>query len=162
MHSSRGHQLHPAGSAGSPGITEDDKWSALRLGLAGETMLTENVKLSGEVAYLPWVKFTGTDDHFFGNLGTLAEEFPESGNGQGVQLEALISYYLTPQFSIGVGGRYWAMWTTSGTISCTFGAFGLCGPTPTPPQFFKAVVEQAGVIVQASYRFDTSVASVTK
>jgi Omptin family len=149
-------------TSGSPGITEDDKWSALRIGIAGETMLTENIKLSGEVAYLPWVKFTGVDDHFFGNLGMLAEEFPASGNGQGVQLEALLSYYFTPQFSIGVGGRYWAMWTTDGTISCTFDVTGNCGPTPTPPQFFKAVVEQAGVIVQASYRFDSSSASVTK
>jgi opacity protein-like surface antigen/outer membrane protease len=152
----------PVPTSGSPGITEDDKWSALRIGIAGETMLTENIKLSGEVAYLPWVKFTGVDDHFFGNLGMLAEEFPASGNGQGVQLEALLSYYFTPQLSIGVGGRYWAMWTTSGTISCTFDVTGNCGPTPTPPQFFKAVVEQAGVIVQASYRFDSSSASVTK
>jgi opacity protein-like surface antigen len=146
----------------SPGITEDDKWSALRIGIAAETMLTESVKLSGEVAYLPWVKVTGVDDHFFGNTGMLAEEFAGSGNGRGVQVEALLSYYLTPQFSIGVGGRYWAMWTTDATVSCTFGAFGLCGATPTPPQFFKAVVEQAGVIVHASYKFDASSPLVTK
>jgi opacity protein-like surface antigen len=143
-------------TSGSPGITENDKWSALRIGIAGETMLTENVKVSGEVAYLPWVNFTGVDDHFFGNVGMLADEFPESGSGRGVQLEALVSYYLTPQFSIGVGGRYWAMWTTNATFNCMFDATRTCGPTPTPPQFFKAVVEQAGVIVQASYKFDSS------
>jgi outer membrane protease len=149
-------------TSGSAGITEDDQWSALRIGIAGETMLSERIKLSGEVAYLPWAKFTSTDNHFFGNTGMLAETFAGSGNGRGVQLEALLSYYLTPQFSIGVGGRYWAMWTTDATVSCTFGAVGLCGTTPTPPQFFKAVTEQAGVMVQASYRFDSAGALVVK
>jgi opacity protein-like surface antigen len=152
----------PVPTAGAAGITEGDRWSALRLGIAAETMLTENVKLSGEVAYLPWVSLSGVDDHFFGNSGQLATEFPESGNARGVQLESLLSYYLTQQLSIGVGGRYWAMWTTSGTIGCTFDVTSTCGPPPIPAQFFKAVVEQAGVIVQASYRFNSAGAWVEK
>jgi len=127
-----------------------------------ETMLSERVKLSGEVAYLPWVKFTGTDNHFFGNSGALAEQFAEWGVGRGVQLEAIVSYYLTPQLSIGVGGRYWAMWTTDAATNCTYGAMGLCDATPTPPQFFRTVVEQAGVTVQASYKFNGSGALLTK
>ena len=142
-------------TSGSAIITENDKWRAARIGVAGEAMLTDRVKLSGEVAYLPWVHFDGVDQHFFGNFGMLAENFPESGNGRGVQVEALVSYYLTPQWSVGVGGRYWGIWTTSGQMNCTFGASGLCGATPTPPQFFKAQVEQAGALVQTSYKFST-------
>jgi outer membrane protease len=142
-------------TSGSANITENDKWRAARIGVAGEAMLTDRVKLSGEVAYLPWVHFDGIDQHFFGNSGILAENFPESGNGRGVQVEALVFYYLTPQWSVGVGGRYWGMWTTSGQMNCTFGAGGLCGATPTPPQFFKAQVEQAGVLVQTSYKIST-------
>lgn len=49
------------------------------------------------------------------------------------------SYYLTDQFSVGVGGRYWAMWTTEGETS------GFKGDA------FKA--EQAALLLQASYKF---------
>jgi hypothetical protein len=118
------------------------------------------VKLSGEVAYLPWVKLNGVDQHFFGNTGILASNNPESGNGRGVQLEAFLSYYFTPQFSVGVGGRYWGLWTSSGQVIRDFDATGF--PTPSPPQFFKGVVEQAGVLVQASYRFGAPGAVVAK
>jgi hypothetical protein len=107
------------------------------------------VKLSGEAAYLPHVVFNGVDQHFFGNLGILASDNPESGSAQGVQLEALVSYYLTREFSVGVGGRYWGMWTTSGQVLRDFGV-----PPVTPaPQFFKGVVEQAGGFVQFAYTF---------
>jgi outer membrane protease len=139
----------PVPTSGSPIITETDRWQALRLGIAGDVMVTERVKLSGEAAYLPYVKFDGYDFHFAGNSGTIAGIFPEGSNGgQGVQLEALASYYLTPQFSVGAGGRYWAMWTTNGIYSKSFPPSEV-----TPPNYLRGAVEQAGVIVQAAYKF---------
>lgn len=138
-------------TSGSPNITENDSWRAARIGLTGETMLTDWVKISGEVAYLPWVNFRGIDQHFFGNSGILASDNPESGRGQGVQLDALISYYLTPQWSIGVGGRYWSLWTTTGQANRDINR-GVPIP-PTAPQFFRAQVEQVGMFVQANYSF---------
>jgi hypothetical protein len=137
---------------GSPNITENDTWRAARIGLAGETMLTDRLKISGEVAYLPWANFTGVDQHFFGNTDILASDNPESGRGQGVQLEGILSYYFTPTFSIGAGGRYWAMWTTNGQAIRDFDAF-VFPPAPSAPQFFKAQVQQAGAFFQASYKF---------
>jgi opacity protein-like surface antigen/outer membrane protease len=140
----------PVPTSGSPIITETDRWQALRLGIAGDMMVTERVKLSGEAAYLPYVKFDGYDFHFAGNSGTIAGIFPEGSNGgQGVQLEALVSYYLTPQFSVGVGGRYWAMWTTNGSYTKTFPPSDV-----SAPNYFRGTVEQAGVIVQAAYKFN--------
>jgi hypothetical protein len=88
----------------------------------------------------------------------VAEVFPEEGSGTGVQLDAVLSYALTDQFSIGVGGRYWAMRTTSGQWSC-FG--GLLCPAATPPQYFRGKAEQAGVLVQAAYKFAAPAAIVT-
>jgi opacity protein-like surface antigen len=141
----------PVPASGSPVVTENDKWSAVRVGMSAETMLTDRVKISADVAYLPWVRFNGTDQHFVGNTGTLAEIFPANANGSGVQVEATLSYYLTPQWSVGVGGRYWGLWTSpSGQFNCTFG----CAATPTAPQYFRAQVEQIGAFVQTSYRFD--------
>ena len=120
-------------------------------------MLTDRIKISGEAAYLPSVNFNGVDHHFGGNTGTLAEMFPASGKGNGVQLEALASYYLTRKWSVGMGARYWGMWTTpTAQVNCSFG----CGPTPTAPQNFRAQVEQFGAFVQTSYKFDWSGGSV--
>jgi opacity protein-like surface antigen len=141
----------PVSTSGAADITEKDQWRAARVGVAAETMITDRLKIGGEVAYLPWVSFNGVDHHFFGNSGILAEEFPESGSGRGVQIDALVSYYLTPQWSIGVGGRYWGLWTSSGQFNADLLA-GVPVP-PTPPQVFKAQVEQAGAFVQTSYKF---------
>jgi opacity protein-like surface antigen len=132
------------------GITEDDTWQSLRLGSSAEVMLTPRLKLTADAAWLPYVWFSGTDRHIFLGTSIVAEVFPESGHGTGVQLEAVLSYSLTDQLSIGIGGRYWAMRTTSGEWNC-FG--GLLCPGPTPPQIFRGTVEQAGVLVQAAYKF---------
>jgi len=122
-------------------ITESDTWKALRVGLSGEAMMTERVKVAADVAYLPYVNFEGLDTHWQ-RPGVL---FPEGSNGgQGVQLEGLLSYYLTPALSVGVGGRYWAAWTTNGTYTLAGINF---------PQSFRGAFQQAGAFVQASYNF---------
>jgi hypothetical protein len=137
-------------TTGAATITETDHWDALRIGAAVEAMLTPQVKLSADIAYLPYVSFNGFDNHFFGNSGVLGETFSETGSGQGVQLEGVVSYLFTPNFSVGVGGRYWGLWTTSGTINRTFSALCGCGSTPG---FFKGTAEEAGAFLQASYKF---------
>ena len=121
-------------------ITENDKWNSLRVGVNGEIMITDRVKLGADVAYLPYVAFNGTDDHVLRAL-----IFEESGTGTGLQLESILSYLITEQFSIGVGGRYWAMWTTKDTISDTAGA-------PCPCQTLPAKTDRFGVFVQLDYR----------
>ncbi len=139
-------------SDGSAIISETDTWQALRVGVSGETMLINRLALSADIAYLPYVNFSGVDDHFFGNTGQVASVNPETANkGAGVQLEAMVSYYITPQFSFGVGGRYWSLWTTDGQVSRTVD--NGVPVTPLPPQVFKGAVEQVGVFLQAAYRF---------
>jgi hypothetical protein len=139
-------------SAGSSIITENDKWQALRVGVGGEMMLINRLAISADAAYLPYVNFSGVDHHFFGNTGQIASVNPEtSSNGAGVQLEALISYYATSQFSVGVGGRFWSLWTTDGQAIRTVD--NGVPIAPTPPQTFKGAVEQAGVFLQAAYKF---------
>jgi outer membrane protease len=123
------------------GIIEDDTWRALRLGAAVSFGLAPDLTLSGEAAYLPYVSFMGTDDHVLRSLLS-----PEEGHGLGVQLEAMLSYAVTDAFSVGVGGRYWSMWTTSGTVN--FGGTGIIIP-------MRYAVEQAALLVQGSYRFSS-------
>lgn len=120
-------------------IKEDDTWRALRLGTAVDMELAPRITFSGEAAYLPYVKFTGVDDHMLRNLRS-----PENGEGTGVQLEATLSYALTEALSLGVGGRYWSMWTTEGTVN--FGGTGEIVP-------MRYAAEQAHLLLQGSYKF---------
>jgi opacity protein-like surface antigen/outer membrane protease len=140
------------GNATSPTSTfiirETDTWNAVRVGLAGDFMPFDRVKLSAEAAYLPYVAFRGVDDHL---LFTPTEIFPEWSNaGNGVQLEGMLTYFVTDRLSVGVGGRYWAMWTIGARSNCV----SFCSDAPTRPQFFKAAAEQVGLLAQASYKFD--------
>jgi outer membrane protease len=123
------------------GITENDKWQSLRVGVAGELMVFDRLKLSGDLAYLPYVRFDGTDNHV---LRTIVS--PESGTGRGVQLEAIISYFVSQQLSLGAGARHWAMWTSNDAITNFGGA-------PCPCQTLPAKTERYGGFLQASYRF---------
>jgi opacity protein-like surface antigen/outer membrane protease len=124
------------------GITESDMWQAMRVGINGETTLTDQFKVSVDAAYLPFVDFSGLDTHWQRVPILLSHE--GSNGGQGVQLEALLSYYFTPTLSVGLGGRYWAAWTTSGTA--TFD-----GATVT--QNLRGTFEQAGAFVQIANKF---------
>ncbi len=122
------------------GITEYDTGNAVRLGTAVQLPLALRIRLDAEAAYLPYVSFSGTDDHVLRSLVS-----PEEGHGIGVQLEAMLSYAVTPELSIGVGGRYWSMWTTSGNVN--FGGTGQFVP-------MRYAAEQAHLLVQGSDRFD--------
>lgn len=156
---------NPVPTSGSPVVTENDKWDAIRIGVGAETMLTDRIKISADVAYLPWVGSKDLDQHFVGNTGVLAAVFPGIGVGSGVQVDAVLSYYLTPQWSIGVGGRYWGMWTTPNEqrSSCGFGTDAEDPLGCANPNYFKAQVEQLGAFVQTSYKFDwgSSLSSAT-
>jgi len=121
-------------------ITENDAWQSLRVGLNGQVMVTDRLKLEADAAYLPYSRFDGTDDHVLRNLIS-----PEWGIGRGVQLEGIFSYLVTEQLSLGIGARYWAMWTTQ-DASTAFGG------TPCPCQTQPARAERYGVFLQASYK----------
>jgi opacity protein-like surface antigen len=123
-------------------IQEIDTWHALRLGVAAETHFADRWKLAGEVAYIPYLHFDGLDNHFRSPVAP----FPASSNGgHGVQTEVQLSYYLTDRLAVGIGARYWSLWTTNGQV--TFPA-----PTETP-RYYRASFEQAGAFVQTSYSF---------
>jgi Omptin family len=126
-------------------------WNSLRIGLSGDKMLSDRLKVSGEVAYLPYVKMSGRDDHILRQtLGGPQTFFDDSGTGQGVQLEAMLSYGLTSQLSLGVGARYWAMWTTDASFTCT-GCGGAGVTSAAAPARFST--ERYGLLLQGSYQF---------
>lgn len=128
------------------GITENDQWNSLRVGLNSVMTLGHGLKLTADAAYLPYVNFKGSDNHLL-RTDVANTVSPESGTGQGVQLEAVLAYQFTSSFSAGIGARYWAMWATNDAKTNIFG-------TDCPCQTLPVRAERYGTFVEASYKFD--------
>jgi hypothetical protein len=72
-----------------------------------------------------------------------------------VQAELTLTYLVTENLELGIGGRYWAMWTTSGSSTC-HGGCNTSMPgvfTTSPPFAYTANTVRFGTFVQMSYRF---------
>jgi hypothetical protein len=98
------------------------------------------------------VSVDAKDRHFFGSTADVASINPLRGDGVGTQLEAMLSYDLTAQLSLGIGARYWAMWTTDGSMVRSFDAPSGSHET-SPPQHLRLETERAGIFGQALYKF---------
>lgn len=133
-----------------PGITQDDRYDSLRLGVTTQFNLTNRLRIVAESAYIPVVGYNGEDNH---NARQLIG--PEtSSTGDGVMLEAILKYQITNDWDIGVGGRYWA-WNMRDAIT-DFDFLNIPGPTvlEEPSRF---TMERFGVFAQANYHFDNAV-----
>jgi hypothetical protein len=136
-------------------ITEDAKWHSARLGVVADVKLAPRLTLSGEAAVLPYTQIKAFDTHWL-RLGTglfdIAGPIPQLGTGYGVQLEALLSYDVTRNFSLGAGARYWHM-RTEGRADFEQVIVGWPFGAVSQPLDFRS--ERYGVFVQGSYRFGT-------
>lgn len=130
-------------------ISEDDQFNSLRLGLSSEFMVSDRLEFIGDAAYVPWTWFDGLDEH---NARRLL--LPEAANGgDGVMLEAVLEYEITDHWNVGVGGRYWAWNTRTGTE--TFDYIGVAAPPAV--SFARFTTERYGVFAQTGYHWgDTS------
>jgi opacity protein-like surface antigen len=126
------------------GITEDDKWYSMRVGVNGVVSIWQGLKLTADAAWLPFVDFRGTDIHWL-RTDVPNQTSPETGSGQGMQLEAILSYAFANGFSVGAGGRYWAMWANAQSNTFSEGC---------PCQTLPVRTERYGAFVEAAYKFD--------
>ncbi|WP_225709348.1 hypothetical protein [Bradyrhizobium cenepequi] len=129
--------------------SQDTDWNAPRVGLSAETMFLDRWHVSADVAYLPWTNFKGRDNHLLRPITTFADQ--RGNGGGGVQMEGILSYFITSNFSVGIGGRYWGMWTKKDSdVTCTGcdGVGAVTGPGPA-----KYSMERWGTFLQASYKF---------
>jgi opacity protein-like surface antigen len=130
-------------------LSKTENWDSLRVGLNSVVNLSPQWRVTFDGAYLPYVKLSGFDNHW---LRPDINPLPQSGNGWGYQLEGIVSYDVTQNFSVGVGGRYWYAKTTSGTTQ-----FPLVPPSPTAFTY-----ERYGGFLQASYKFGEPASAVAK
>jgi hypothetical protein len=132
------------------GISENNKWQSVRLGLDGSVKVGERFTLSAEGAWLPYVTLNGADTHWL-RIGSGPGDFtgptPDDGNGQGYQFEGLLSYEVTQNATVGVGARIWHM-QANGNMHFEISAVG--GGLPQPVDWKTDIY---GVFAQASFKF---------
>jgi hypothetical protein len=93
-------------------------------------------------AWLPVGLLTVSDFHWL--RADLINPTPEKGAAFAhVQLEGILRYQMTPNFSMGVGGRYWQIGTTSAEADFV----------GSQSQAITYRTERRGAFVQASYSF---------
>ncbi|WP_245329176.1 outer membrane beta-barrel protein [Bradyrhizobium centrolobii] len=133
--------------------SQDTDWNALRIGFSAETMLLDRWRVSADVAYLPWTDFQGRDNHLLRDLTTYIDH--RGSGGGGVQIEGALSYLITRNFSVGIGGRYWAMWSPRDSEQfSTQAKQQYTSPVTSGPYPANYRMERWGTFLQASYRFD--------
>ncbi|WP_248114463.1 hypothetical protein [Bradyrhizobium sp. 2S1] len=98
-------------------------------------------RLNADVAYLPWTDFKGRDNHLLRDETIFDEQ--RGNGGRGVQVEGVLSYFVTRNFSVGVGGRYWAMGTNRRSNS-------LCSGCGEPTVLAKYSMERWGTFFPIS------------
>jgi hypothetical protein len=97
-------------------ITNDAEWNALRLGMVGDIFFTPRLKLTTEAAYV-FADLDGGDTHHLRMGYDRRAASDESGDGNSVQLEAILSYDVSKMLNIGIGGRYWRATVDNGTMT---------------------------------------------
>jgi hypothetical protein len=125
------------------GITQTTNWDAVRLGLNAQWRITNQLMLTGDLAWLPVAWLNASDDHY----RRFAANAQTGGGVNNVQLELVLSYYVTPAFSLGIGGRYWNI--STGNQGATLD-FTNTGGTTQPISF---QTERWGGFLQAAYKF---------
>lgn len=127
---------------------QDARWDSVRLGMVADVTLGYGWRLTADTAWVPYTRFGGRDNHLLRPTTTF---FDQEGTGRGMQVDAILSYDVTPNFSIGVGGRYWSLWTTEGSFTCT--GCAAPGVTSNPPNPERVSTERYGLLLQGTYRF---------
>lgn len=130
-------------------ITQKNHWHSLRLGVAGDIMLMPNLRLSAEAAWLPYVKLKAQDFHWLRIGVDFNGPTPEDGRGDGMQFEAILSYFVNDYVTVAVGGRYWRMRAPKGTAHFEASVIGGGGS----PQVEKFNTERYGAFVQAGVKY---------
>jgi len=131
-------------------LTEDANIHSLRLGLGGELRLFDRLRVNAEAAWIPFARVNGTDNHWLrlgNNIGDFSGGIPETGHGDGVQIETSVAFQATKNFSLGAGWRYWRI-DTKGTAD--FG--GVVVGIPAASQPLNFTTERNGFFVQGAYR----------
>ena len=128
------------------GITEDDKWNSLRIGVNGVVKLMDRLTLDRRRRLSAVRVVSRLRQSSAAHRRRATPSPPRPAPGAGVQLEAILSYAIGKSFSVGAGGRYWAMWAT--------GIYRYFQSRRVRARHCRFAPSAYGAFVQASYKLD--------
>jgi len=141
----------PAGSTavsfGTPVDIFDTTWHALRIGGDARIRFFEDWTISAEIALVPYAFATNEDSHLLRvDLGPVPNIITHAQRGTGAEAEAFLNYAVTPNFEVGIGARYWGLFSGAGSVQF--------GPTLGPDfALTKLSTQRYGVLFQAKATF---------
>jgi hypothetical protein len=122
------------------------RWNALRLGIGASTPIpvVAGLSISTEVAWVPYARSEVDDSHYLRtDLGSPPNIFLRS-KGSGVEAEVMLSYAVTERFGLGLGGRYWGLFS-DGDVRFQ--------PSPSRYPVSRYDQQRYGMLLQAKYSF---------
>ncbi len=137
----------PVGGAYN-GLDQDLRLNAARIGAAIKVNVLPQLALRFEGAYI----VGGVEANDYHNFRPTIRGLPESGRADGFQFEALATYDITPNFSLGAGARWWKVSSGNARAHWEQTMAGiLAGGVPPAP--LKMKMERYGFFLQAAYKF---------
>ncbi len=130
-------------------LGQTEYWQAARVGIGGDMLLTDRLKLAAEAVWLPYMSYRGTDNHWL--RSDINPQFDTGHGVNGFQTESVLSYALTERIDVGVGARYWLFQAQHGSTQFP-------GVENRSPMNF--ISSRYGAFVQASYKFGDAAAPV--
>jgi hypothetical protein len=126
-------------------------WNMVRLGAEASLTITPQFSVTVDAALVPYAQGNGDDSHLLrqsaNDLGTKPNVLVR-GTGWGAQVDAMVRYQVTSDFSVGVGGRYWYVDGSSGTnTNGILNVFGVRFP------LVHFTSERYGALAEAAYKF---------
>ena len=92
------------------------RWDALRVGLGATSPVApiKGLSVSAEVAWVPYAHYNVDDNHYLrSDLGPTPNAY-HRGSARGVEAEVIVSYAVSDRLKLGVGGRYWGLFSHDG------------------------------------------------
>lgn len=96
-------------------ISNKARWRALRVGFAADLAVAERMRVSLDLAALPYAKVRTDDSHHLrSDLGPVPNIL-KTGRGWGVQADAELRYQIVRRVELGLGLRFWHLEVDKGT-----------------------------------------------
>lgn len=125
------------------GLDNNFALNSLRVGVSSIVELTNTLDLLTDVAYIH-SNLNALDFH---NTRPDIRRTPDNGSGNGIQLDAILNWALNPDFTMGIGGRWWYIVSNGFSHFEETFASGLAQP-------INVEQNRYGLMLQANYTFD--------
>ncbi|WP_115712409.1 outer membrane protein [Legionella sainthelensi] len=125
------------------GLKNNFELNSLRIGVNSSFALSETLHLLTDVAYI----HSNLSNFDFHNTRPDIRGFPSTASGYGVQLDTLLNWMLNPDFTMGIGGRWWYLASKGFSHFEEVFVSGKAQPD-------KIAQNRYGLMLQAKYTFD--------